>query len=123
MTRDERQAAITEWTRSTFGEATLCKEERVMRLLEEVVELAQAEGVPFEVVRRIAGHVYAKPPGRAEQEVGGITITLAAYCGVTGLSAEECEKKEFARVLAISRSHFQERHNRKADAGIAVRAV
>jgi hypothetical protein len=120
--RDIRQEAVVQWVRATFGEQTLSIEERISRFLEEALELAQAERLPVERVRALVDHVYKKPPGEAFQEAGGVGLTLLAYCGAAGISAEAAEVAEFQRVRAIDSAYFRVRHNAKADAGIAVRA-
>ena len=121
MTRDERQSIVAAWIRSTFGEVTCTREERTLRFLEEAIELAQAEGLSLEQVNRLMIHVYNKPRGVAEQEVGGVGITLLAYCECIGISADAAELLEWERVSAIDAEYFRRRHNKKADVGIAVR--
>ncbi|MGH7487099.1 MAG: hypothetical protein ACREMY_16070, partial [bacterium] len=74
-TRDERQRAVYEWVRTTFGLANQDAHERVLRFFEEAVELAQAEGVTDEELARIVRHVFAKTPGAPEQEAGGAGTT------------------------------------------------
>ena len=93
-----------------------------MRLLEEAVELAQAEGVPLDRALATVEHVYLKPAGKPEQEAGGVGVTLLAYCAARGISADAEEAREFERVLDIDPAYFRARHNIKADAGIAARA-
>ena len=117
--RDELQAAILKWMRETFGEATCNPRERVMRFLEEAIELAQAEGVPRSAANRVLEHVYNKPPGDPAQEIGGVGVTLLGYCAVKGVSADDAERAEAERVFAIDPATFRERHNAKAAAGIA----
>lgn len=118
--RDTRQAAVLDWVRSTFGEATLAPEERIMRFLEEAIELAQAEELAPERIHALIDHVYSKPPGEPVQEVGGVSVTLLAYCEMRGISADHSEKTEFERVLSIPADHFRKRHDIKARAGVAV---
>ena len=122
MNRDERQAAVLDWVRTTFGQATLTGSERAMRVLEEALELFQAEGLDLDKALAIARHVYGRPLGDPAQEVGGLGVTLLAYCGAKGISADGEEARELERVLAKDPEHFRARHNLKADAGIAERA-
>lgn len=119
MNRDDRQVAVLEWVGQTFGPALLAKEERIARLLEEVIELAQAEGFEPSKIHRLIAHVYSKPPGKPAQEVGGIGVTLLAYCATRNLSADDCERCEFERVQTLGILHFHQRQNAKAEAGIA----
>lgn len=118
--RDVRQAHVGQWVRATFGDHTMAIRERAQRLLEEAVELAQASGLSPDDARAIVGHVFSKPMGEPRQEAGGLGVCLLAYCEAAGFSADEEERREFERVQAIDPAHFQRRHNRKADAGIAV---
>jgi hypothetical protein len=117
--RDDRQAAIYKWVVQTFGEANATIEERVLRLVEEVIELAQAENVDPARLTAIISYVYGKMPGRPEQEAGGVGTTLIAYCAARGFSADDAEAAEAERVLARDPDYFRKRHAVKAAAGIA----
>jgi hypothetical protein len=119
--RDERQACVYDWVRSTFGPANQDSHERARRFFEEAAELAQAEGVTGHELRSILEHVLAKPPGIPEQEAGGVGTTLLAYCAAKGFSADAAELHEFERVLALPVDYVRQRHNAKADVGIALR--
>lgn len=119
--RDVLQDQVFQWTRDTFGPETLAIHECVRRFLEECIELAQAEDLPKEVVINLVHHVYSKTKGDPRQEVGGVGITLLAYCGAARISAHDEEVREFQRVLSIPVDEFRRRHNLKADAGIALR--
>lgn len=120
--RDRRQAFVGEWARTTFVGA-FTPRERIARLLEEVIELAQAEDFPEEAIAPIVDVVYRKDKGVPEKEVGDIGLTLLAYCACRGISADALEAREWERVAAIDPEHFRKRHNAKADAGIAARIV
>jgi hypothetical protein len=111
MPRDDRQEAVKQWAVNAFGEASLAVHERVARLLEEVIELAQAEQFPPDQIARLVDHVYSKPPGSREQEIGGIGVTLLAY---------EAEEREVLRVMSKTLEHFRARQNAKAAAGVAL---
>lgn len=122
MIRDERQAAVYRWVGDTFGVANLETQERCKRFIEEAIELAQAEGLTEEQVCTIVAYVYERPPGEPYQEAGGVGTTLLAYCEAKDISADRAEADEFSRVLGMRPEHFRERHNIKAEAGIANRA-
>jgi hypothetical protein len=119
--RDERQARVGQWVRETFGEAVFNRTERVARLVEEVAEMAQAEEFPREQIVAVVDHVYAKAPGDARQEVGGVGVTLLAYCESVDISADEAESAEVERVVSLDAAYVRERQNRKAAAGVAQR--
>lgn len=123
MERDARQKLVLEWVKNTFGPATTGSHERALRLLEEAIELVQAEGITRSEVEAIIDHVFRKPPGKPEQEAGAVGVTLLAYCEARGFSADAAERIEYERVSKIDPSHFRARHNLKADAGIATRGI
>jgi len=120
--RDLRQVAVLQWVTETFGASASTPKERALRLLEEAIELAQVEGVEVGDVFAVAEHVYGKPAGTPAQEVGGVGVTLLAYCESRRISAETAEQHEFERVLSVDPAVFRARHNKKANAGIAAYA-
>ncbi len=118
--RSFRQTAVLSWVRDTFGPEVLTPNERVMRFLEEAIELAQAQGLAEIHAAALVAHVYSKPKGDLWQEVGGVGVTLLAYCESVGIDADKAEMDEFARVLLIDPAKFRARHNTKADKGLAL---
>lgn len=117
-TRDKRQAVVKDWITRVFGLRTLNLRFRAERVLEEALELAQAAGYPQEKIAALTAKVYANPPGRLRQEVGGVAISVLALCETAGISADECEEQEIQRVLSRSVSHFKERIERKIADGV-----
>ena len=117
--REQTQAQITQWALDAFGPAANTVQQRVIRLVEEAIELAQAENANPDTLHKLINHVYAKPVGKPAQEVGGVAVCLLAYCGVAQLSLVECEATEVARVLAMPIEQFRMRHAAKVLAGIA----
>lgn len=124
VTREERQQLVADWTLRCFGEAAATDPmERAARLVEEVIELAQAVGFPETGISALAADVYAKEPGHPFQEVGGVSITLLAFCEAYGIDVDQAEFAELRRILGKSRKHFQARQNAKADRGVALRVA
>lgn len=119
MSRDDRQAKVYEWCIATFGRAEQELRERAIRLVEEAIELAQAEGVGEGTLRNLLEVVYSKPAGNAAQEAGGVGTTLLAYCQAKGISANRAEKEEWDRVREIDPEYFRERHAKKVVAGVS----
>lgn len=113
-----RQTDILDWVKRTFGQQTLTKEERYRRFIEEAVELGQALDIPSQDIIRIVEVVYSKPKGIISQEIGGVGLTLEALCAFLHFSLYYETEYEFNRVLSISKEHFRERHNKKADLSI-----
>lgn len=72
--------------------------ERGDRLLEEVLELLQAHGYDSARVPTLVNYVFGRPVGEPAQEVGGVMVTLAAYCSVAGLSMQADGQAELDRI-------------------------
>ena len=116
--RAERQARVARWCADAFGADSLAdRHKRALRLLEEALELFQAEGGKATQAAALADRVFARPPGESQQEVGGISVTLLSYCEAAGLSADACEAMEIERVLAKSLDAARARYQAKVDAG------
>jgi hypothetical protein len=115
----ERQRWIMEWAERNFGSVALSRQERAARCVEEAIEIAQAERLPFEVLMKIASRVYERPPGSLAQEIGGMFITLEAMAEVAGLDAEQCAQAEYGRIVSLPREHWERKHAEKVAAGTA----
>jgi hypothetical protein len=119
-TRDYHQKIITEWIQRTFGEASLSENERALRFLEESLELVQAAGLPIEKARELLEYVYSRPSGVVAQGVGGVGISLLAFCEKFGISAEEEEALEVERVITLEPEYFRKRQDAKAKTGVGL---
>jgi hypothetical protein len=121
--RDFRQKLVSAWVASTFGESVASNmPERIARFVEEAVELAQAGRFPKAKILAIVEHVYSKNPGEVAQEVGGCGVTLLAFCAASGISADDCERREVERITSLPADYFREGQNIKAQAGVAKRS-
>lgn len=119
--RDERQTTVFNWVKEAFGvKIAMNVRERMTRFLEEAVELAQSEGLEWDEVNKIVAHVMSRPPGDPEQEVGGVSVTLLAYCAISGKSADGLEMREIMRILSKDPKEFADRQNKKAFLGIGM---
>lgn len=89
------------WSRLTFETHSeqFTHHTRVLRLLEEVTELAQAERVSIQDASTILVQVYNRPVGEPEKELGGVMVCLAAYAGTRGYDFEEIFWREFERIM------------------------
>ncbi|WP_296585652.1 hypothetical protein [Xanthobacter sp.] len=93
------QRRVGHWMQACFGPAISAdKLERGDRLLEEVLELLQSGGYPPERVAALTGYVWSRPAGEPAQEVGGVEVTLAAYCLAHGLDKHQAGETELARI-------------------------
>jgi NTP pyrophosphatase (non-canonical NTP hydrolase) len=73
-------------------------QQRIMRFLEEALELAQALGMTEAECQRVARYVFSRPIGQPGQEVGGVMVTLAALCHKTGIDMQGEADREAARI-------------------------
>ena len=93
------QDRVQPWMMACFGpEISGDKLERGDRLLEEVLELLQSGDYPRERVAALTDYVWGRPKGEPSQEVGGVQVTLAAYCLAHALDMHEAGETELARI-------------------------
>nr|WP_313269016.1 hypothetical protein [Stenotrophomonas geniculata] len=96
---DAFQSDVAEWMGQCFlPSLTSNMTERGDRLLEEVLELLQAHGYDSARVPTLVNYVFGRPVGEPAQEVGGVMVTLAAYCSVAGLSMQADGQAELDRI-------------------------
>lgn len=104
--------AMKGWLEKVFPDHASDPEERIIRTVEEVLELAQCENVTREQMHALVDQVMDKPVGERSQELGGVMVTLASYCAVTGQDAGAAFNAEFARcndpevIVKIQRKHI-----------------
>lgn len=93
------QDRVNPWLEACFGsEIANDKLERADRFIEEALELVQSGDYPKERAYALIEYVYNRPKGEPHQEVGGVMITLAAYCLAHGLDMHEAGETELARI-------------------------
>ncbi len=93
------QKRISTWVVEMFGEESLSdKDERVLRVLEEALELAQALGITREKASSLADRVYSRPVGEPVQKVSGVGITIFAMAESLGVDALQVMETEYARI-------------------------
>ncbi len=112
------QEDVGEWARGTFGPDDWTERVRASRLLEEAIELAQAEGVTPSDMLRIMARTLSRPAGEPIQELGGVMITALAYGHLKGVRIGEAAQQEWDRVQSKSTSHFAARNAAKKADGL-----
>jgi hypothetical protein len=115
LSLEERVAA---WVRTCIGEAHMHSRERAMRLLEEAVELAQAEGITAALVAKQVQHVYSRPPGGPGEEAAGVAVCLLGWCAATGHRFADLALAEVERIEAKPLDRILGSLARKADADL-----
>lgn len=95
------QDYMARWSECVFSErnSEITPLIRVLRVLEEAIELAQAEGVHIEELNTIRDQVYSKPAGLPSQELGGVLVTLAGYASTTKYDLEIAFWEEALRIM------------------------
>lgn len=93
------QVTVGAWLERCFGPAIAHdRAERTHRFTEEALELAQATGCSKSEVLQLVDYVYSRPVGDVQQEVGGVTVTLAALCYARRFSLAEAAYAELHRI-------------------------
>ena len=74
LNRVERQAKVASWCAAAFGRDSLMdRHKRALRLLEEALELFQAEGGNSGQAEALVAQVFSRPAGEPSLEAGEIT--------------------------------------------------
>ena len=116
---DQLQTTVGDWVVRAFGAAVASSQrERAARLLEESLELSQAAGLTEAEAIRLVRHVFTRPVGERDQEVGGVAVTLLAFCASAKVSLQDMAQREIDRVLSIPIEHFAKRNELKRAMGI-----
>lgn len=109
------------WVIKNFGSTSWTDSiERCLRLLEETIELAQAEGIPRHLVSRLANRVYGRPIGDRNQEVAGVATTLIAYARSNTISLEQVCNDQIRRIELTPVEHFRIKQSEKHAAGVGL---
>ena len=91
---------------------------RALRCAEEAVELAQAYNIPKEKMLDLVEIVYGRPPGKRDQELGGVAMTATVLAAACGFDLDTFFEIELRRVLAKPAEHFAQRNQDKIDLGL-----
>lgn len=115
------QNIVWEWCKSTLGPAAAShRQERALRLLEEALELAQAESLGMPIVIQLMLRVWSRPVGEVHQEVAGIGVTTLAYCAAAGLDFERELEIELERIRRPEvQESIRKKQHEKREAGVS----
>lgn len=109
------------WAERAFGMSHVTNPKiRALRLLEEAIELAQAESIPRHMIDHCTDIVYGRPVGTAAQEIGGVLMTTAVYCSCRNMDMELVLSYELDRVLSKPLDNFAKRNQDKIDMGLTL---
>lgn len=99
MTFSDFQHRVGTWVLACFGRQNYKDpKQRADRFMEEAIELYQACGGTHHDVLELANYVYHRPAGDIMQEVGGVSVTLAALCSAQGIALGAAATREITRV-------------------------
>lgn len=120
---ERRPAAFLAWAREMFGPVALVRGERLLRFVEEAIELAHADGMERATLNAVADRVYSREPGNILKEIGQAQACLETYAENINLSSDELAEREWQRVQSIPRDEWERRHSAKQAIGIALPAT
>lgn len=113
-----RPSAFLAWAVDMFGPVAELRSERLLRFVEEAIELAHADGMEREVFNRVTNRVYSRPAGDVPKEIGQAQACLEMFAENIGLSSADEAQREWERVQGIPRTEWERRHAAKAAVGI-----
>lgn len=112
------ESRVANWVCTRIGPKHMRPRERAMRLLEEAIELAQAEGITAEQVSRQVEHVFGRPAGEPRQEAAAVAVCLYGWCAATSVTLDEIATEEVERIEARPIEEIRGSLARKEDAGL-----
>lgn len=113
-------APIREWATSVIGlNLWTCAEERALRIVEEAIELAQACGVPQRYIQRLVERVYQRPAAHPDEEIGGLLVTVMAFCASQNLNPDYHLFNEVIRIIEKKDEVVLAKCDEKWNAGVA----
>lgn len=119
-TQIDRPSRFLTWACETFSvEVAMNPAERLMRFVEEAVELAVAYDMPQETMEKIVERVYSRSPGNIKQETAQCQVTLELLAHVLRIDLDGAATEEFQRVQSIPKEEWERRHSAKVALGIA----
>jgi len=93
------QDRVRPWMLQCFGaEISADMSERCHRLFEESGEACQSKGMTRSEAHQLVDYTWDRPIGEPSQEVGGVMVTLAAFCLAAGIDMHAAGETELARI-------------------------
>ncbi len=94
------QQRVLPWMMECFGPRVSADTvERNNRFLEEALELVQAGGMTQDWAHKLVDYTFSRPVGEKTQEVGGVMITLAAWCLANQVDMHDAGEIELVRIM------------------------
>lgn len=112
------QEGILNWAVETFGVVAADPRERILRFLEEALELAHACGIDDLTLHKVEARVYGRPAGKPALEMAQCAVTLKALAEVHRVNLVDVAVDEIDRVHSIPKEEWTRRHAAKSAIGI-----
>lgn len=112
---------ILNWAVTIFGKVAKNPKERAMRVFEEAAELAQGTDVSYHECNQILIRTFNRPKNEGHLEVGGLLVTVYAYCATQKIDPMFALESEVERVLAKDSSHWKKKFDDKVADGTALK--
>lgn len=120
-TLDALQRVVGHWVVRYIGPDLLIdRRERALRVLEEAIELAQAEGLSRDSVARLSDRAFSRPAGEPRSEAAGVLVTLLAWAVGAQVSLWDEAIREVRRIHRLPPEAVRLKQAEKARAGCAV---
>lgn len=116
--RRDRQRRCMAWAERTYGENARSRRILALRLVEEAVELGQAQGLTAKDFRIVLKRVLGRKPGDTKQEIGGLMVVLYCLAENLGLDVDGCEATEINRVHAAPLDELKAKEAEKFQQGL-----
>lgn len=117
MTRAEEFYAFAV---ETFGSTAENPGERVLRFLEEAIELAQAAGITQNMIDATTYRVYGRPQGNIAQEFAQCMVTLEMAAMRLGVDLNTVADAELERFKSTPMQFWRDKFEAKRRAGIVL---
>lgn len=97
-----RQVKAYDWAVATYGaDRVVQRRYQAFRLLEEVMELCQTQGLSLEDFVRCGEYVAARKVGDTREELGDVQICLDILAENLGLSLDACHTTALNRIQGL----------------------
>ena len=116
---DQSIAGVLAWAADMFGPVALEHDERMVRFIEEAIELAHAFGIGRHKMQALVDRVWSCERGDVCKEAAQANITLRAFAENAAIDLDVQTEMEIQRIMAIPKEEWQRRHAAKVKLGIA----
>lgn len=115
----DRQVTAYAWAEATYGQDRVRQRRyQGFRLLEEVMELCQTQGLSLEDFIRCAEYVSSRPVGDTREELGDVHVCLDILAENLGLSLDHCHTNALLRIQSLDPDKCKAKDTLKIEYGL-----